>query len=142
MTAVQPPILNLNRLRISSGWPSDFRMSMLSTMSLLQSDEVVDVVVGAFRDVPHQSDASLGCCLRLRLPGFERGERRLQSRRDVTSTDASDWPQGHGLRAPPPMGAQSVWCDVPPQRAAWATRPLIGQVLHEKVNHPSSVDII
>lgn len=106
---------------------------MLSEMSLLQSDEVVvDDVVGAFRDVPHQSDVVAGMlALWLRLPGFERGERRLRPRRDVTSTDASDWLQGHGLRAPPPMGAQSVWCDVPPQRVAWATRPLIGQVLHE-----------
>ena len=29
MTALQPPILNLNKLMISSGCPSDFRMSMM-----------------------------------------------------------------------------------------------------------------
>lgn len=29
MTALQPPILNLTRLKISSGCPSDFRMSIL-----------------------------------------------------------------------------------------------------------------
>lgn len=28
MTALQPPILNLTRLKISSGCPSDFRMSI------------------------------------------------------------------------------------------------------------------
>lgn len=41
MTALQPPILNLNRLRISSGWPRDFRMSMLLQTFSCYSDKLM-----------------------------------------------------------------------------------------------------
>lgn len=40
MTALQPPILNLNRLNISSGWPSDLTMSMLLQVLGCYSDKV------------------------------------------------------------------------------------------------------
>lgn len=41
MTALQPPILNLTRLNISSGWPSDFRMSMLLQVFSCYSDKLM-----------------------------------------------------------------------------------------------------
>lgn len=41
MTALQPPILNLNKLSISSGWPSDFRMSMVRQVCSSYSDKLM-----------------------------------------------------------------------------------------------------
>lgn len=128
MTVLHPPILNLNRLNISSGWPSDFRMSML--LQVLRCCSLNP------QDVPHQSAASPRCSSSSSIQRTSLSITRL-----VRSTDASDWLASHGLSGERPMSDQNVWCDAPPQPTVSAQRLLIGSLFIQEGNHTCSMKL-
>lgn len=115
MTALQPPILNLNRLMISSGCPSDFRMSMM-----LHAFCCYFVKRRPGNMLPIQTMRRRDAAAAAAVATAKRNLLLLTY--VVRSTDASDWSACHGLRAKGPIGGETVWCDVPPQ-------PLIGQLI-------------
>lgn len=117
MTALHPPILNLNRLNSSSGWPSDFRMSMLAQVRCCSAHKLrckpcEMCPIKATRRGDAGAAAAAGEAAAERRKDWALGHTR------VTSTDAPDWLKRHGLSAERPVSGQSVWCDDPPQSSS------------------------
>lgn len=92
MTALQPPILNLKRLMISSGWPSDFRMSMTPGASCGSSVERSPAEMLPVHTTRRRDAAAAAA-------GVTAGRKTLLFASFVRSNDASDWLLSHGPRA-------------------------------------------